>query len=171
MEIIRQETYGTTKWKGGITRQIFISPADGDLAARRFDLRLSSAVIDDTASDFSDFTGFTRYILPLEGEIVLFKADRRIVLSHNALHRFEGDERVRSENTQGAVDFNIIVRHGIAVEAGVVEEQRFTDIRPTLVFALEDSSIDGKPLRRHDTAMLDSPFLFKGKAVVVRLGR
>ena len=92
MPTLPQSTYKTTTWKGGVTRQIFISPADGDLSARQFDVRISSAIIDDVQSDFSDFSGFTRYILPLEGEITLIKEGRRIALSHNALYEFEGDE-------------------------------------------------------------------------------
>ena len=53
MKIITQSSYKTTTWKGGVTRQIFISPADGDLSARLFDVRISSAIIDDVQSDFS----------------------------------------------------------------------------------------------------------------------
>ena len=34
-----QSSYKTTTWKGGVTRQIFISPADGDLSTRQFDVR------------------------------------------------------------------------------------------------------------------------------------
>lgn len=55
MPTLTQSSYKTTTWKGGVTRQIFISPADGDLSARQFDVRISSAIIDDVASDFSDF--------------------------------------------------------------------------------------------------------------------
>ena len=95
MTTLPQSSYKTTTWKGGVTRQIFISPADGDLSARQFDVRISSAIIDDVQSDFSDFSGFTRYILPLEGEITLIKEGRRIALSHNALYEFEGDEKVK----------------------------------------------------------------------------
>ncbi len=169
MNTLPQSTYKTTTWKGGVTRQIFISPADGDLSARHFDVRISSAIINDVASDFSDFTGFTRYILPLEGEITLIKEGRRITLFHNALYEFEGDEKVSSENTQGAVDFNIIVRHGISVEVGIMVEAQFTDSRRTIVFALEDCSIEGETIRKHDTAILEKPFHLKGKSVVVRL--
>ena len=169
MTTLPQSSYQTTTWKGGFTRQIFISPADGDLSARHFDVRISSAIIDDVASDFSDFTGFTRYILPLEGEITLIKERHRITLSHNALYKFEGDEKVSSENTQGAVDFNIIVRHGISVEVGIMVEAQFTDSRRTIVFALEDCSIEGETIRKHDTAILEKPFHLKGKSVVVRL--
>ena len=168
MPTLTQSTYKTTTWKGGVTRQIFISPADGDLSARQFDVRISSAIIDDVASDFSDFSGFTRYILPLEGEITLIKEGRRFTLSHNTLYEFEGDEKVSSENTQGAVDFNIIVRHGIRVDVGIMEDAAFTDSRRTIVFALEDCSIEGKTVRKHDTALLDEPFCLKGKAVIAR---
>ncbi len=156
MPTLPQSSYKTTTWKGGVTRQIFISPADGDLSVRQFDVRISSAIIDDVQSDFSDFSGFTRYILPLEGEITLI------------LYEFEGDEKVSSENTQGAVDFNIIVRHGISVEVGIMEDAAFTDNRRTIVFALEDCCIEGKTVRKHDTALLDEPFSLKGKAVIAR---
>jgi len=167
MEIIRKESYQTTTWKGGITRQIFISPANGDLSTRHFDLRASSAIIDSTESDFSDFTGFTRYILPLEGDITLYKDSVQIPLSHNALYQFEGDETIHSVNTQGAVDFNIIVRHGIAVEPGIFQDTHFPTPRPRLVFALEDCMIDDLYLAKHDTALITEPFHLKGKAIVV----
>ena len=168
MTILPQSSYKTTTWKGGVTRQIFISPADGDLSARQFDMRISSAIIDDVASDFSDFTGFTRYILPLEGEITLIKEGHRIALSNNTLYEFEGDEKVSSENTQGAVDFNIIVRHGIRVEVGIMEDAAFTDSRRTIVFALEDCCVEGKTICKHDTALLEEPFCRKGEAGIAR---
>ncbi|MBF1636756.1 MAG: hypothetical protein HXO44_08550, partial [Prevotella sp.] len=91
-----------------------------------------------------------------------------IALSHNALYEFEGDEKVSSENTQGAVDFNIIVRHGISVEVGIMEDAAFTDNRRTIVFALEDCIVEGEALSKHDTALLDEPFCLKGNAVIAR---
>ena len=61
MEIITPAQYKTTNWKGGTTRQIFICPADGNLSARRFDLRISSAIIEQTESNFSDFSIHTSF--------------------------------------------------------------------------------------------------------------
>ena len=171
MEIIRQEDYKTTRWKGGVTRQIFISPADGDLSALRFEVRISSAIIDDVRSDFSDFTGFTRYILPLEGEISLFRNGQRTVLEHDVLYRFEGSEVVSSENTSGAVDFNVIVRHGIAAEVSILQDAVFADNRQTVVFTLDECSLDGRAISKHTTVLFAQPFRLKGKAVVVRLDR
>ena len=168
MEITTQAQYKTTTWKGGTTRQIFISPADGDLSARRFDLRISSAIIEQTESSFSNFSGFTRYILPLEGEITLLKDGTRIPLSHNELFCFEGEEKVGSENSKGAIDFNIIVRHGVSVEVAIVNDASFSDSRKTVVFALEDITIDGKQINKYDTATLEKPFALKGKAAIAR---
>ena len=170
MEIITQSNYKTTTWEGGVTRQVFISPSDGDLSARCFDVRISSAIIDNVESEFSDFSGFTRYILPLEGEITLIKDNQRIVLSHNALYEFEGHERVCSENTRGAVDFNVIVRHGVTVDVRILSDESFVDSRRTILFALEDCCVNAIPIHRHDTVLLDGPFSLEGKAVVVRVG-
>ena len=170
MEIITQSKYKTTTWEGGVTRQVFISPADGDLSARCFDVRISSAIIDNVESEFSDFSGFTRYILPLEGEITLIKDNQRIVLSHNALYEFEGHERVCSENTPGAVDFNVIVRHGVTVDARILSDESFVDSPRTILFALEDCCVNAISIHRHDTVLLDGPFSLEGKAVVVRVG-
>ena len=170
MEIITQSNYKTTTWEGGVTRQVFISPSDGDLSARCFDVRISSAIIDSVESEFSDFSGFTRYILPLEGEITLIKDNQRIMLSHNALYEFEGHERVYSENTRGAVDFNVIVRHGVTVDVRILSDESFVDSPRTVLFALEDCCVNAIAIHRHDTVLLDGPFSLEGKAVVVRVG-
>ncbi len=49
-----------------------------------------------------------------------------------------------------------------------MEDAAFTDSRRTIVFALEDCCIEGKTVRKHDTALLDEPFSLKGKAVIAR---
>lgn len=168
MEIITPAQYKTTNWKGGTTRQIFICPADGDLSARRFDLRISSAIIEQTESNFSDFSGFTRYILPLEGEITLLRDGRRISLSHNELYRFEGDESISSENTSGAIDFNIIVRHGIGIDVAIIQDVQLTDDRETVVFALDNITIDGRHIDKYSTAIVSQSFFLEGRAAIAR---
>lgn len=66
---------------GGITRELMIYPEGSSLGERNFDFRISSAIIDLTESDFSDFSGYKRYILPVEGNVTLFRADEKIILS------------------------------------------------------------------------------------------
>ena len=124
-QIVRQATYKTTQWSGGITREICIFPATASLAARNFDVRISSAVIDTPESNFSDFTGYRRYLMPLNGEIVLYPSasepqsaaengavgeENAVKLSATDLFEFDGAQPMRSRNTPGAIDFNVIVR-------------------------------------------------------------
>ena len=168
MQIITPEQYETTQWKGGTTRQVFISPSNGNLSTRCFNLRISSAIIEQTESSFSNFSGFTRYILPLEGEITLLRDGRRISLSHNELYRFEGDESISSENTPGAIDFNIIVRHGIGIDVAIMQDVQLTDDRETVVFALDDITIDGQRIDKYSTAIVSQPFFLEGRAAIAR---
>ena len=168
MQIITPEQYETTQWKGGTTRQVFISPSNGNLSTRCFNLRISSAIIEQTESSFSNFSGFTRYILPLEGEITLSRDGRRISLSHNELYRFEGDESISSENTPGAIDFNIIVRHGIGIDVAIIQDVQLTDDRETVVFALDDITIDGQHIDKYSTAIVSQSFFLEGRAAIAR---
>ena len=168
MQIITPEQYETTQWKGGTTRQVFISPSNGNLSTRCFNLRISSAIIEQTESSFSNFSGFTRYILPLEGEITLLRDGRRISLSHNELYRFEGDESISSENTPGAIDFNIIVRHGIGIDVAIIQDVQLTDDRETVVFALDDITIDGRHIDKYSTAIVSQSFFLEGRAAIAR---
>lgn len=101
MKIIHQADYKTNTWKGGITRELYITPEGSSLSDRNFDVRISSAVIDLTSSDFSDFSGYKRYILPVEGRLTLFRDERKYELSPSEPFLFSGDEAVRSENSKG----------------------------------------------------------------------
>ena len=157
----------TTQWAGGTTRQIYISPDDATLQERNFDLRISSATINLTESRFSDFSGFTRYIMPLEGEIELHFADRTVRLEHGKLYQFSGSEEVTSTNTQGAVDFNIIVANGIETDIRIINSSNAP--AESIVFALEDIEINGTLLPRHAAYKLESPASIPGKAVLTKI--
>ena len=130
MEIICKENFKTNEWAGGITREVCILPAEGSrLQDRNFELRVSSAVINTTESTFSDFTGFTRLILCLEGRITLCVEGQTIELSNDNLFEFDGAAKVSSVNTLGAVDLNVIYKRGTRVRARVAHgEHLFTDV-------------------------------------------
>lgn len=71
---IRQSDFKTTQWSGGTTTELFIEPPGADFKERSFLYRISSATFTDTESDFSDFTGYQRFILPLAGGLRLCQA-------------------------------------------------------------------------------------------------
>ncbi len=170
MKIYRQSDYLINEWTGGITRQLYIHPEEASLSARNFTLRISSAVIDLTESDFSDFTGFTRYIMPLEGDIQLMRNGERIVLEKDRLFRFDGSEKISSINSKGATDFNIIHRKDIEISTKIVEGDAETDAgHTTIVFALGDCGIDSIILHRHETLVTEKKTHVTGKAVFITL--
>ena len=152
IQIVRQATYKTTQWSGGITREICIFPATASLAARNFDVRISSAVIDTPESNFSDFTGYRRYLMPLNGKIVLYPGasepqsaaeneavgeENAVKLSATDLFEFDGAQPMRSRNTPGAIDFNVIVRRDLPITARIALDNCSTlPSGQTILFAL-----------------------------------
>lgn len=166
MEIIRQENYKVTEWKGGITREILILPQGSSLAERNFDLRISSAVIESSESTFSDFTGYRRCLLPVDGDITLFRDSERISLKWNEPFFFDGSDKVRSTNTQGAIDFNVIYREGTNVKVSVVSGETVINTR-SLIFALEALQMGKATLQPYDSVLIDSQTNCSGRAIVV----
>ena len=171
MKIIQQNDYIVNKWAGGITRQLYITPNGSSLADRNFDLRISSAVIELTSSTFSDFTGYTRYIMPLAGNIELQVEGKAVKLEQDKPYRFSGSDHVTSTNSSGAIDFNVIVRKNIKVDVRAVQELHLPlNQRQAIVFALNNTTLNGITLLTHDTAIVDEQELaLTGHAVVILL--
>lgn len=169
MEIINEKDYKLNQWQGGITRELFIYPEGSSLKDRNFDLRISSAVIDQTESVFSDFSGYTRYIMLLNGDITLSLNNQQIMLQPRQLFKFSGSDDVTSQNSPGATDFNIIFRDSLGVEACVVSDTQLEAAQHlNIVFALEPVIIDQTPLPKHATALLSTACTLEGTAVVIR---
>jgi len=68
---LTSDNYSVSNWSGGTTTQIFLYPADGDYAARRFCVRISSATVEAESSTFTSLPGVWRYIAPLDGSFAL----------------------------------------------------------------------------------------------------
>lgn len=122
-KIIRKEDFITTKWSGGETTQLTIYPEDAIFSEKNFLFRISSATFTTTESKFSDFTGYQRYILPLEG---------RLSLRHEGLYNrnlekyeveyFDGSWSTFSENTLDCRDYNFIVKNGNPAKMQILNE-------------------------------------------------
>ena len=173
MEIIRKEDFKTSVWSGGLTREVCILPSVGSsLQDRNFDLRVSSAVIHVTESTFSDFTGFTRLILCLDGDITLCVDGQVVTLSDEYLFEFDGAADVTSVNSPGAVDLNVIYKQGTRVCARVERgEHVFAGVDRMLVFAIgSQTTLNGTPLRQHDAAWVSGDVHVSGHVLCVEVG-
>jgi environmental stress-induced protein Ves len=112
-KIIRKEDFITTKWAGGETTQLAIYPEDANFSQKDFLWRISSATFTSTESKFSDFSGYQRYILPLEGKLsVNHEGLYRRELDKYEIEYFDGCWNTFSENTLDCRDYNFIVKGG-----------------------------------------------------------
>lgn len=122
-KIIRKEDFLTTKWDGGETTQLAIYPEDAIFSEKDFLWRISTATFTSTESNFSDFSGYQRYILPLEGKLNLYHEglyNRH--LSKYEVEYFDGYWSTFSENTIDCRDYNFIVKTGNLSNMQILKE-------------------------------------------------
>lgn len=170
IHIIHQKDYPTATWQGGITREIYIFPAESCLSLRNFDIRISSAIIHSTSGTFSDFSGFQRCLLPVEGEIQLFMNDEKVVLDNKQPYFFDGGIQVCSENTAEAIDFNVIFKNTQKVEVTVESNGHIKAANALyLLFALDELKIKDTIINKYDSVLIDESCNFMGKAIIVQL--
>lgn len=166
MRIIRETDFNVSEWSGGVTRELFIYPTGSTLSARDFDLRVSSAIIRQPASKFSDFTGFTRYIMPLDGDIRLTRGGSTVNLARRQLFAFSGSDEVWSENTLSAVDFNIIVRNGLPATVSLVTSGYGSAAKSmSVVYAVDHCSVNNRGLQPGEIAVVEGSIRIDGLAV------
>jgi uncharacterized protein len=108
MRVLRFESYRETPWKngGGLTHEIARSDDAGEPA-----WRVSVATID-RDGPFSDFTGFDRTIVPVEGmgfELTFDDGERIVLDRWDEPYRFEGERKVHCRLLAGrSRDLNAI---------------------------------------------------------------
>ncbi len=113
-ELITADKQTVSSWSGGETRELYIEGDEGcSYKDRNFDLRLSSATVDVESSVFSDLTGYTRYLMPLEGYIkISHDGGEAEILKPYDVHEFDGGSRTESEGK--CRDFNVMLSKKIS---------------------------------------------------------
>ncbi|WFA08903.1 HutD family protein [Tissierella sp. Yu-01] len=120
---IKREDFITTKWAGGETTQLAIYPEDANFSDKDFLFRVSSATFTSTESKFSDFSGYQRYILPLDGKLSVSHEglyDRE--LDKYEVEYFDGSWSTFSKNTLDCRDYNFIVKSGSLAKMQILKE-------------------------------------------------
>lgn len=112
MKRIDKENIKVNQWAGGETKEFYIYPEGSLLKNRDFLFRISSASSNLSLSEFSNFDGYQRILVVLEGHIKLVHNQQR----HVSLSPFEQDHFNGEDVTEcyGAmVDFNVITRKNL----------------------------------------------------------
>lgn len=157
-------------WKGGKTEELCIVPEDASLQERNFDLRISSATIDLERSEFSDFTGYRRYLMKLEGNIRLLIDDKTIIIKDDEAFEFMGDEKVISISKEPSRDFNVIIKKDKKADISIEENKKLNTNKGEYIFSLEKAGINGKDVDKYALYETEGEEInLQGKFIYIRL--
>lgn len=110
-KILKKNDFIENTWAGGVTNQLMIFPKDSTLQARDFQFRISSATCGEDENKFSDFTGYNRYITPLDNELKLKNNGEEVNLKPFEIYYFDGGDETASYSA--VRDFNLILKKGL----------------------------------------------------------
>jgi uncharacterized protein len=112
IKVVRKDELEHKRWSGGITTQLAIWPEGADYGARKFDWRISSAVVEDEESVFTPLPGIHRHLMLLEGGIELTHEGigSRVMIPLADTEEFEGEWKTKSSGR--CVDFNLMTVKG-----------------------------------------------------------
>lgn len=105
----------TISWASGTSTELFVFPAHGNFQTRDFDFRISTATVEAEETYFSDFSGLTRILLVLKGNLTLIHEDRYTKeLNPFDQDRFDGAWKTRSKGK--VQDFNVMFKENYDAE-------------------------------------------------------
>lgn len=110
INILTKNDYIKKNWSGGETTQLLIYPETASLENRDFIFRISSATCPNEESQFSDFSGYQRYITPLNKDFRLRHNGKDLTLKPFEILYFDGADDTASLSE--ARDFNLIIKKG-----------------------------------------------------------
>lgn len=122
-ELITEDKQNVSNWSGGETRELFLDGPEGcSYKDRNFDLRLSSATVEVESSVFSDLKGYTRYLMPLEGDIkISHDGGAAEILKPYDVHEFDGGSHTESEGK--CKDFNVMISSKINASVNMLGKE------------------------------------------------
>ena len=157
-------------WKGGKTTQLCIVPENASLQERNFDLRISSATIDLEHSEFSDFRGYRRYLMKLEGDITLLIDDKTIIIKRDEAFEFMGDEKVISISKEPSRDFNVIIKKDKKADISIKENEKLNTNKGEYIFSLEKAKINGKDVDKYALYETDDESInLEGRFIYIKI--
>lgn len=157
-------------WKGGKTEQLCIVPENASLQERNFDLRISSATIDLERSEFSDFRGYRRYLMKLEGDITLLIDDKTINIKRDEAFEFMGDEKVISISKEPSRDFNVIIKKDKKADISIKENEKLNTNKGEYIFSLEKAKINGKDVDKYALYETDDESInLEGRFIYIKI--
>ena len=120
MQGIRPDEFKATAWSGGVTREIFIDPPAAQYGLHDFNCRVSTAIVESRESVFTDLPQVHRFIMPLNGELILTVDGVRHHVQPFEVFAFDGGAKVTSLSRANLQDLNLMVRKDLTGAVQVI---------------------------------------------------
>jgi environmental stress-induced protein Ves len=126
--ILTSRNFKTTKWSGGTTTQLYISPINATLFNRDFKLRISTAKVETEESTFTSLPNVRRKLMILLGEITITHENQYSKhLKPFDIDDFCGDWTTSSKGT--CIDFNVMTNNLDKSELYHLSIERITNFK------------------------------------------
>ena len=124
-EVLKKKQQHQAKWSGGKTTELGIFPKGASAAKKDFVWRLSTATCKKDKSKFTDYTGYNRVLLSLEGDVKLEHqpADgekRETEIQELEQVEFSGSDKTTAYGLKR--DYNLIVKEGCEYYVDVIDQ-------------------------------------------------
>ncbi len=124
-EVITKKMQHQEKWSGGKTTELGIFPKNADVKKKDFIWRLSTATCKKDKSRFTDYAGYNRVLLPLEGNARIENTGEDGEKHETELQEMEQLEFSGADKTTAyglARDYNLIIRDDSAYYVDVIDQ-------------------------------------------------
>ena len=143
IEVIDSSRFVTSQWSGGVTTQLFIAPCGASYAERRFDYRISTAVVELEESVFTRLEGVTRFLTPLgeEGFRLAINGAPEFLLEKGRVLEFSGEDDVVCRGS--GRDLNLMLKNAKGSMRCIAAGESFTLPAECdcFIYAAEDAEI------------------------------
>ncbi len=124
-EVLTKKQQHQDKWSGGKTTELGIYPKNADVKNKDFIWRLSTATCKRDKSKFTDYTGYNRVLLPLEGEAKLTHETKEGEKRETEIGELEQVEFSGADKTTAyglKRDYNLIIKNDSAYYVDVIDQ-------------------------------------------------
>lgn len=105
--IISKKNLNASVWDGGKTFEYFIYPPEATYAKRDFLFRISTATIEKTPSNFTQFENYQRFLVMLDNDLNIQRNGKKERYKKEEVFSFDSNDEIISQTLGN--DFNLMI--------------------------------------------------------------
>lgn len=147
IEILDAESFSESKWSGGVTTELFIAPGGASYAERRFEARISTALVELETSVFTRLEGVKRFLTPLceNGFGLTINGAEELRLLPGEVLCFSGEDDIVCFGSGRDLNLMLKGREGDMRFVPKGDEFEIPEAERVFIYAVEDALIEEIP--------------------------